>query len=50
MIAFGSRMPYHIYANVLSENDSILGSLYDLLSVYVRDCMGDHFTALSSKP
>ena len=42
-------MSYHLYVNVLSENDSILGSLYDLLSVCVRDCMGGRFTTHSTE-
>ena len=37
-------MSYYLYVYVLSENDSILGSLKDLLSVCVRDCMGGLFT------
>ena len=38
-----------MYADVLSENDSILGSLQDLLSVCVRDYMGSHFKTQSSE-
>ena len=37
-------------AIVLSENDLILASLKDLLSVCERDCMGGRFTTLSSEP
>ena len=33
-----------MYANVLNENDSILGSLQDLLSVCVRDFLTGQFT------
>ena len=43
------KRSYHIYVNLLSENDSILGSLYDILSVCVRDCMGGRFTTHSSE-
>lgn len=32
-------MWYHLYVGDLCEHDSILGSLLDLLSVCVRDCM-----------
>ena len=42
-------MSYYLYVDVLSENDSILGSLQDLLSVCVRDCMGGRFTTHSSE-
>ena len=42
-------MSYYVCVNVLSENDSILGSIYDLLSVCVRDCMGVRFTTHSSE-
>ena len=43
-------MSYYIYVVVLSENDSILSSLHDFLSVCVRDCMGGCFTNHSSEP
>ena len=43
-------MSYYLYAVVLSENDSILDSLQDILSVYVRDCIGGCFTTHSSEP
>ena len=38
-----------MYVVVLSEIDSILDSLQDLLSVCVRDCMGSCFTTHSSE-
>ena len=42
-------MECYLYVVVLSENDSILGSLQDLLSVCARDCMGGRFTTHSSE-
>ena len=41
-------MSYYLRVYVLSENDSILSSLIDLLSVCVRDCMGGRFKTYSS--
>ena len=45
--SFGRRTSYNLYVNVLSENDSILGIIQDILSVCVRDCMGGRFTTHS---
>ena len=41
-------MAYHLCVGVFSENDSILGSLQNILSVCVKDCMGGPFTPHSS--
>ena len=44
------EMSYYLCIDVLSENDTILGSLLYPLSVCVRDCMGGFVTTHSSEP
>ena len=39
-----------MYANVLSENDSNIGRVWDILSVCVRDCIGGNFKTNLSEP
>ena len=43
-------MSYYLYVDVLREDDSIIGSVWDLLSVFVRVCMVGRFTTHSSEP
>ena len=48
MIAFGKRISYDLCVGDLCEHYSLLGSLLDLLSVCVKDCMVGHFSTHSS--
>ena len=44
LMGFGRKISYYLCIDLLSENDSIFGSIKDLFSVCVRDCMGSIFT------